>query len=63
MELNILYATDENYAMYTGMSLYLLLANNTSIDDIKIHILDNALTDGSKEKLDAIARSFGHKIK
>ena len=31
MELNILYATDENYAMYTGISLYSLLENNTNI--------------------------------
>lgn len=63
MELNILYATDENYAMYTGISLYSLLENNTSIDDIKIHILDNAVTDDSKEKLNSIASAFGCKIK
>lgn len=55
MELNILYATDENYAMYTGISLYSLLENNTNIEHIKIHILDNGILNDSRLKLNILA--------
>lgn len=63
MKLNIIYATDENYAMYTGISLYSLLENNTHIDNIAIHILDNAISNDSKSKLNVIAEAFGREIK
>ena len=63
MELNILYATDENYAMYTGISLYSLLKNNKNINKIKIHILDNAISDDSRSKLNLVAKTFDCEIK
>ena len=63
MELNILYATDENYAMYTGISLYSLLENNTNIEHIKIHILDNGILNDSRLKLNILAETFNREIK
>lgn len=60
--INILYATDENYAMYTGISLYSLLENNTSIDELVVYILDNSISFISKERIKNIANSFGRPI-
>lgn len=62
MKLDVIYATDENYAMYTGISICSLLENNKKIDELIIHILDNNLTNESKKKLVKLVESYGKKI-
>lgn len=63
MNLSVLYATDENYAMYTGISMLSMLDNNTEIDCIEIHLLDNGISKESIEKLQRIANRYGRNIK
>ncbi len=62
MKLDVIYATDENYAMYTGVSLVSLLDNNKKIDKLNIHILDNAVTEESKAKLISLTNKYGRNI-
>lgn len=62
MKLDVIYATDENYAMYTGVSLVSLLENNKKIDELNIHILDNAISEESKKKLSGLTDKYGRKI-
>lgn len=62
MAMNIIYATDENYAMYTGISICSLYDNNKNIDDITVHILDNGITDKSRDSLMKIANEYHRKM-
>jgi lipopolysaccharide biosynthesis glycosyltransferase len=61
-KLNVLYATDENYAMYTGVSMFSLLVNNQDIDCLTLYILENNVSQDSKAKLEAICKQFSRKI-
>lgn len=44
MNLHVVYATDDNYAPYMGISLYsLLVHNNEHFDRIHVYVLDNGI--------------------
>lgn len=62
MRFDVIYATDENYAMYTGISIYSLYENNKEIDDLRVHILDNNINEKSVESLNKIANEFGRQL-
>ena len=49
--MDIIYATDENYAMYTGISICSLYDNNKNLHDLTVHILDNGITVNSRDSL------------
>lgn len=60
--LNALYAADNNYAPFLGVSMYSLFKNNTDITAIHVYaILDNVSED-NKEKLRYVATQFGRKL-
>ena len=50
-EMNILFSSDENYAQHLGASIQSLLAHNTDVTKINVYIIDNAISDMSKERL------------
>lgn len=60
--MDIIYATDENYAMYTGISICSLYDNNKNINDLAVHILDNGITVHSRESLVKIARKYHREL-
>ena len=60
--MNVIYATDENYAMYTGISIYSLYDNNRDMVSLDVHILDNGITEESKLHLNEIADAFSRSI-
>ena len=41
--MNILYQSDDNYAIYMGVSICSLLENNKSAKNICIYIIDSAI--------------------
>lgn len=49
--LNVLYQSNDNYAMVTGISILSLFENNKSLEQINIYILDDQITEENKEKL------------
>lgn len=55
---NIVYLTDENYAMPTCVSIVSLMKNNTSRTDYNIYILANEISDESREKLQALEDEY-----
>lgn len=60
--LNVLYAADNNYAPFLGVSMYSLFKNNTDIERIRIYaVLDNVSED-NKIKLQKLAQHFNRKI-
>lgn len=57
--LDILYQSDNNYAIVTGVSIISLLENNKAIDELNVHLIDGGIT---KKNLDNI-KSIGKKYK
>ena len=62
LELNVLYSTDENYARHCAASLYSLLENNKEIEQINVYIIENKLSNLSKEKINDITKKFNRNL-
>lgn len=60
MCLNVVYSTDDNYAIHAGVSIVSLLENNKDFELINIYIIDNQITDHNKETLYTIARKYSN---
>ena len=61
--MNVVYASDENYIPYLGVSLYSLLKNNNhDFDEIFVYILDTGIELKSKEKLEKLCCEYDAKI-
>ena len=56
--LNILYQSNDYYAVVTGVSLTSLLINNTDIDEINIFILDDQISEKNKVKFEQICKQY-----
>lgn len=54
--MNIVYATDENFAPITAVSMLSLFDKNKEVADLTVYILDDGLTEQSKKNLSAIAK-------
>ena len=60
--MNIVYATDDNYAMITGISMISLFENNRQCDDLDIYILSDNISDLNKKKLYGIGQRYQRKV-
>lgn len=60
--MNVLYASDNGYADYLGISLYSLLENNIEMQEINIYIFSNAISKSNMEKLKKMTNSFGRNV-
>lgn len=59
-ELNVLFSSDDHYAQHLGAAMQSLLENNQDFTVIRIYIIDNQISDLSKEKLCDIVRRFSN---
>ena len=49
--LNVLYAADENYAPFLGVSMYSLFQNNTAMEHIRVYaVLDNVSEENKQQE-------------
>jgi lipopolysaccharide biosynthesis glycosyltransferase len=46
--LNVLYQTNESYAVVTGVSMISLMENNLDVDEIRFYILDDKMGQSSR---------------
>lgn len=60
--MNIVYSSSDSYASVAGVSLYSLLCNNKSSDEINIYIVDNSISDENKEKFRKMCSDFGRSL-
>lgn len=59
MELHVVYASDDNYAPYMGISMYSLLKNNSNcFDKIHVYVLDNGIGTKNHARLEKQAAAF-----
>ena len=56
-QITILYATNDEYAPYMGVSIYSLIQNSSKDNYYKIYILEESLTDTHKETIQNMSRS------
>jgi lipopolysaccharide biosynthesis glycosyltransferase len=60
--MNIIYATDDNFVPFAGVSIFSLLYNNKNSKEINIYILDNNISEINKQLLRKTVESFGRSI-
>lgn len=60
--LNVLYLTDNNYAVFAGVSITSLFINNKDIDEIVVYIIDDNIASDNKEKFMELGAEYGRKI-
>lgn len=61
-ELNVLYLTDNNYAVFAGVSITSMFKNNKSIEKFHVYIIDDDIANENKEKLLKLGEQYGHEI-
>ena len=59
-ELNVLFSSDNHYAQHLGAAMQSLLENNPDFTVIRIYVIDNEISDLSKEKLCSIASKYSN---
>lgn len=60
--MNIVYASDNNFAEMLGISMISLFENNKHYDKITVYVLDNGIDDENKEKLYSISEKYNREI-
>ncbi|PWL71984.1 MAG: glycosyltransferase family 8 protein [Clostridiales bacterium] len=57
--MNIVYASDNNYAEILGVSLVSLFENNKDADKIDVYILEDHISEQSKQQLNSVFSKYG----
>lgn len=61
--MNVIYSTDENYAKICMTSIWSLLDSNKCVEEIKIYIIDNQITENTKKEMkDLIENKYQREI-
>lgn len=60
--MNIVYASDDNFAEIMGVSILSLYENNKDELDIKVYILDSGIKDENREKLNSLTKKYGNQL-
>ena len=60
--MNIVYASDNNYADVMGVSIVSLFENNKDSSEINLYIIDDNISESNKDKLICIAKKYSRKI-
>ena len=60
--LGILYACDENYAPWAGISMYSLFENNKDIEALTVYCVTDRVSEASREKLATQAAHYGREL-
>ena len=60
--MNIIYASNNAYAGYLGISMLSLFDNNRDLDEMTVYILSQGIDFGNTQKLCAIAEQFKRKL-
>ena len=61
-ELNVLYACDENYAPYTGVSMTSLLESNRGVDELTIYLAPMGFQEDTLRKFTELAHQYGRNL-
>lgn len=60
--LQVLYQSDNNYAVFMGVSICSLLENNQDIENIVIYVIDDGINEENHRKIQGMVENYGRKI-
>ena len=60
--MNILYQSDDNYAVYMGVSICSLLENNKATDNIHIYIIDDGISEDNKLRIRNMTEKYKRRV-
>lgn len=60
--MNIVYASDDNFAEILGVSMLSLFENNKDVADITVYVLDSGITDENKSRFNVLATQYNRNI-
>ena len=60
--LNVLYQSDDNYAMVTGVSIVSMCENNQHLDEINFYLIDDGIAPSNKKKIEKICSQYGRNL-
>lgn len=60
--LDVLYQSDNNYAVVTSVSIISLLENNQDIDELTVHLVDGGITKDNLKNIKSIIGRYGRTI-
>lgn len=60
--MNVLYTSNDNYAMLLGISLTSLYISNVNVNQINVYIVDDGIGDENKEKLLKTAKKYNREL-
>lgn len=60
--MNVVYASDDRYAMIVGTSIESLYQHHSTVPDVYVYILDAQISDKNRALLDAIGKNHSRKI-
>lgn len=62
MGYDVVYASDDRYAMLAGVSMESLYANNEDLERLNVYILADGLTENNRSRLTEIAEKYGREL-
>lgn len=60
--LSVLYQSDNNYAMVTGVSIVSLCHNNQHLDELHIYLIDDGITEENLARIGRICERYGRTL-
>lgn len=60
--MNVMYASDDNYAEIMGVSILSLLQSNKDVQKIRIYIIEDAISESNKNNLVNMIHEFGREV-
>ena len=60
--MNVLYQSDNNYAIYMGVSICSLLENNKAANDIQVYIIDDGIAEENKSKIENMVEKYKRQV-
>ena len=61
-KMNIVYSSSDSYCEIAGISMLSLMESNVQADEINFYLIDNAISDKNKEKLEEMINKFGRRL-
>jgi len=60
--MNIVYASDDNFAEIMGISMLSLFENNKDESEIVAYVLDSNIRDDNRKKIESLAKQYGRQL-
>lgn len=61
--LNVLYQSDDNYAIFMGVSICSLLENNRAAEEINIYVIDDSISGDMKRQIEQMVGSYQRRVR